>query len=205
MHQVACPDINKNPYAPHNTNHDYYSAKPVKNDTPFKIRDSRNNDRGRAELPLNTSAKKNISELKKIEVSESYENSTIELPQNAYHSELSIASHNEYSTKEIIANPVYPENTITREVILLEKESITLSDKNSSASSGSSDGDGIGFSIASLVLGILAFLNYPAAALVLAILAIVFGGISLKKHYRGRGMAIAGLVLGIVAIVLILL
>ena len=65
-----------------------------------------------------------------------------------------------------------------------------------------------GFAIAALVIGIIGilfsfswyifFIGIPLDAL-----AIIFGGIGLahaKKGYKGRGMAIAGLVLGIIGI-----
>ena len=58
-----------------------------------------------------------------------------------------------------------------------------------------------------MVLGILAM---PAdevltsdereGLIVLSILAIVFASVALGKHHRGRGMAIAGLVLGILVL-----
>ena len=54
-----------------------------------------------------------------------------------------------------------------------------------------------GFSIASMVLGIVGIFVAPIPC---GILAIVFGAIGLKKG--GKGFAIAGLVLGIVDIVL---
>lgn len=58
-----------------------------------------------------------------------------------------------------------------------------------------------GLAVASLVCGILAFF---VLGIVLGILAIIFGGVALSKirknpEVSGRGMAIAGLVLGIVA------
>jgi Co/Zn/Cd efflux system component len=60
-----------------------------------------------------------------------------------------------------------------------------------------------GLAVASLVCGILAFFVF---GIVLGILAIIFGGVALSKirknpEVSGRGMAIAGLVLGIVATV----
>jgi hypothetical protein len=66
-----------------------------------------------------------------------------------------------------------------------------------------------GISIAAMVCGILAFF-VPTVGIVLAILAIVFGGIGMGRTRRnpelkGRGMAIAGLVLGILAFVVVLL
>lgn len=63
------------------------------------------------------------------------------------------------------------------------------------------------FSITSLVTGItgLVFIWAPFFSIVLSILAIVFGGIALKRKNPGRGMAIAGLVTGIVAFALLLM
>jgi len=66
-----------------------------------------------------------------------------------------------------------------------------------------------GISIAAMVCGILAFF-VPTIGIVLAILAIVFGGIGMGRTRRnpelkGRGMAITGLVLGILAFVVVLL
>jgi hypothetical protein len=66
-----------------------------------------------------------------------------------------------------------------------------------------------GISIAAMVCGILAFF-VPYAGIVLAILAIVFGGIGMRRtkanpDLKGRGMAITGLVLGIVAFFVVLL
>jgi hypothetical protein len=57
-----------------------------------------------------------------------------------------------------------------------------------------------GFAIASLVLGIVGILINP-----LAILAIIFGGIGMSQtgkdpNLKGKGMAIAGLVLGIIMV-----
>jgi hypothetical protein len=58
-----------------------------------------------------------------------------------------------------------------------------------------------GMAVASLVLGIISLLLNP-----LAILAIIFGGVALSQTSHnptlgGRGMAIAGLVLGIIVVV----
>lgn len=62
-----------------------------------------------------------------------------------------------------------------------------------------------GFSIASMVLGILSvvILCYWPIAIICSILAIIFGVIGRKK--AGKGMATAGLVLGIVSICLFVL
>jgi len=65
-----------------------------------------------------------------------------------------------------------------------------------------------GLAIASLVLGLFFWMGL--IGMVCSILAIIFGAIQLKnikkspKQYSGRGMAIAGIVLGIVGILLIL-
>ena len=58
------------------------------------------------------------------------------------------------------------------------------------------------FSIASLVLGILAIILFCVyyISLLCAILAIIFGAIGKSKG--GRGMAVAGLVLGIISVAL---
>jgi hypothetical protein len=58
-------------------------------------------------------------------------------------------------------------------------------------------GDGIGFSIASLVLGILGLVVF---GWLFGTLAIIFGVIGMNRD--GRGMAIAGLILGILDIIL---
>ena len=56
--------------------------------------------------------------------------------------------------------------------------------------------------IASMVLGIIsvAFTMFGYAPLVLGILAVVFGGWSMKVDKDGKGMAITGLITGIVGI-----
>lgn len=65
----------------------------------------------------------------------------------------------------------------------------------------------IGFSIASMVCGIMSLLCccFNIFALILAIMAIVLGIISLNGKYDGRGMAIAGLVTGGIGIAVWLL
>ena len=62
------------------------------------------------------------------------------------------------------------------------------------------NGGGSGFSIAALCCGILGFFFLP---FLLGPLAIVFGAIGMKRS--GRGMAITGLVLGIIQVVIVLL
>lgn len=61
----------------------------------------------------------------------------------------------------------------------------------------------IGFGVTALVLGIVAiFLCWiPIFGLILPILALVFGGIGIYLQ-NGKGMAVAGLVLGIVTFAL---
>jgi hypothetical protein len=58
-----------------------------------------------------------------------------------------------------------------------------------------------GFAIASLVLGIVGFFLNP-----LSVLAVIFGAIALSQSgknpdFKGKGMAVAGLVMGIIVIV----
>jgi len=63
---------------------------------------------------------------------------------------------------------------------------------------------GNGFGIAALVLGILSLLCFCVGLnVVLAILAIVFGGIHIGRHKNGgnKGFGIAGIVMGIISIV----
>lgn len=67
-----------------------------------------------------------------------------------------------------------------------------------------------GLAIASLVCGICGLIPIPLVGFLLSVLAIVFGGVSLVQIKRnasltGGGMAIAGLVLGIVAIAIMVI
>lgn len=58
-------------------------------------------------------------------------------------------------------------------------------------------------SIASMVLGIVAIVLcfcVPWLPLILGIVAVVLGGIALAKKMPGKGMAIAGLVTGLIAV-----
>jgi prepilin-type processing-associated H-X9-DG protein len=63
-----------------------------------------------------------------------------------------------------------------------------------------------GAAVTALVLGILAILSACIVPVVLAIPAIIFGAIGIAKtgrpQVKGRGMAIAGLVMGLVSVVL---
>ena len=72
--------------------------------------------------------------------------------------------------------------------------------------SGTSISTGRGFSIASMVCGIVGVLMCCCCIywfnLILGILAIVFAIISAKQSKAMRGMAIAGLILGIIAILI---
>jgi len=67
-----------------------------------------------------------------------------------------------------------------------------------------------GLAIASMILGILSFLTFYGAFL-FGLLAIIFGAIALKKiksfpdNFKGKGMAKAGLICGIVALGLIII
>jgi hypothetical protein len=66
-----------------------------------------------------------------------------------------------------------------------------------------------GMSIAAMVCGILSFF-VPILGLVLAILAIIFGGVGLGRTNRdpelkGRGMAVTGLVLGILGMLFVIM
>lgn len=61
-----------------------------------------------------------------------------------------------------------------------------------------------GLSIASMVLGIigLLFLCVPPFGVICGLLALIFGAISLNKKQGIQGMATAGIVLGIITLVL---
>ena len=61
----------------------------------------------------------------------------------------------------------------------------------------------VGFGVTALVLGIVGvFLCWiPVFGLILPILAIVFGGIGIYLR-SGRGMAIAGLVIGVITLII---
>lgn len=65
----------------------------------------------------------------------------------------------------------------------------------------------IGFSIASLVLGILSICCCCAwtISLVFAVVAIVLGIIALVKNYSGKGMAIAGIIVAVVGVLIALI
>lgn len=60
-----------------------------------------------------------------------------------------------------------------------------------------------GFAVTSLVLGIIAVIcncGLYGFALPCGIISIVLAAVAMKRNYAGRGMAVAGLVLGIIAI-----
>lgn len=61
-----------------------------------------------------------------------------------------------------------------------------------------------GLAIASMVLGICALVLsccVPYVPALLALLAVVFGGVSIAKKKGGKGMAVAGLVCGVIGLV----
>jgi len=63
--------------------------------------------------------------------------------------------------------------------------------------------NGVGFGVAGMVCGIVALLLsccFPVVTFILALLAVIFGGLGIKKN-SGKGMAIAGLVCGIIGLV----
>lgn len=62
----------------------------------------------------------------------------------------------------------------------------------------------VGLAVASMVLGIVALVLsccVPYLPIVLALLAVVLGAVSLAKKMGGTGMAVAGLVCGIIGLV----
>lgn len=67
------------------------------------------------------------------------------------------------------------------------------------------NGGGAGFAITSMVLGIIALLIsccIPYLPVLLGLLGVIFAGVSLSGKKAGKGMAIAGLVCSIIALVL---
>jgi hypothetical protein len=68
-----------------------------------------------------------------------------------------------------------------------------------------------GLGIASMVLGIVAVIPCFSVILIPGLLAVIFGAIALSQlgknpaRYTGKGMATAGLVLGLVSLVILLL
>lgn len=65
-----------------------------------------------------------------------------------------------------------------------------------------------GLAVTAMVLGIIAVpgICLPIANWILAILAIIFGGVGLRKSNQGapgKGMAIAGLVLGVIMLAIL--
>jgi hypothetical protein len=70
-----------------------------------------------------------------------------------------------------------------------------------SKSTGSQEGlRGNGFAITALVCGILGFV-VPG----LGLLSIIFGGIGRNKKYKGRKMALTGMILGLINLLLVLI
>lgn len=62
----------------------------------------------------------------------------------------------------------------------------------------------VGLAVASMVLGIVALVLsccFPWVTIICALLAVVLGGASIAKKMGGKGMAIAGLVCGIIGLV----
>ncbi len=62
----------------------------------------------------------------------------------------------------------------------------------------------VGFAVASMVLGILSLVCccFAELGLILSILALLFAGLSRRQLHRFNGMALAGLIMGIIGVVL---
>ena len=95
------------------------------------------------------------------------------------------------------------ETPVTDETPVQETTQYSYTDTSTNEVQKPSNGN-IGFSIASMVCGILSILCccFTYLGIILAIAAIVLGIVSLKKNADGRGMAIAGLITGGVGAVL---
>ncbi len=62
----------------------------------------------------------------------------------------------------------------------------------------------VGLAVTSMVLGIVALVLsccVPYVPVILALIAVILGGVSLAKKKGGKGMAIAGLVCGIIGLI----
>jgi hypothetical protein len=101
------------------------------------------------------------------------------------------------------------EAPVQKEVVLKKKPLVSTIKKQLLAPDQTGDIRPHWMAILSLIAGILALVAYYGA-IPLGILAIVFGAIALRRinndpaTYRGRGMAIAGIVCGIVALAIVL-
>lgn len=70
------------------------------------------------------------------------------------------------------------------------------------SNNGSASQGGSGFGVASMVLGIIALVISCCAyiSIPLAILAVILGAVGIKKN-SGKGMAIAGLICGLISLI----
>lgn len=99
----------------------------------------------------------------------------------------------------------YEEEPYTDESVIDAKEIVfqmpTLQNYEMPSAMQAGNGN-IGCSIASMVCGIVSLVCccFWYLSIILAIVAIVLGIISIKKEYEGKGMAIAGLITGGIAI-----
>lgn len=78
-----------------------------------------------------------------------------------------------------------------------------MSEINNNLPSSGGEQGGAGLGVASMVLGILAVLLsccYYYVAFPCALIGLILGAVAIKKNNRGKGMAIAGLVLSIISV-----
>lgn len=100
-------------------------------------------------------------------------------------------------------------NSLTSKILLtdatINNESAPITDKKKETNDEVKTS---GFSIAALVCGILALFSTLIGSLILATLAVVFGLIAINKisknptKFKGRGMAWAGYIIGLVAVLI---
>jgi hypothetical protein len=108
---------------------------------------------------------------------------------------------------EVVKDSPKKSNRKSRLIEKFKKKFLERFPKNSTPKNENLETRTHGLAIASLVCGVLGIFTLG----ILSILAIIFAGISLKKikssggFYTGRGLAIAGLVLGIVFVALFFL
>lgn len=100
-------------------------------------------------------------------------------------------------------------NSLTGKILLtdatINNESVPITDKENETND---DVKTSGFAIAALVCGILALFTTLIGSIILATLAVVFGLIAINKisknptKFKGKGMAWAGYIIGLVAVLI---
>lgn len=205
--QVACPDFKKNPnYNLYATNYKHYTRQKQhsKNATVRLIHFKKKRENKQKSDSYNNW---------KIAYNTNIENINSNSNAILLNQFIKTIENKENSTKIICKADIDENNKILKSQKsnineVKQYAQVDRKNNNTRIKPNSDKESSYGLSIASLVLGILAFMLPFGLGLVSGILAIVFGAIGLKRIRtggKGRGMAISGLILGIVAVVLIIL